>query len=192
MPAPLGFMFNAAAVEPTAPMGAVPAGTYNVQIEDAKVIPVKSDASQSQYELTFVIIDGKRCAISGDAARLEADASITVFGRDSQCINTGGEKVFTEEVEEGLRSYPGVRDAVVVGIPDPRWGQRVVALVSLRRDVAEDAATLKQHCRARLAGYKVPKDVLFVAEVARNPMGKADYRWARQVAEQRLGSKPDS
>ena len=141
---------------------------------------------------TFVIIDGRRCAISGDAARLETDASITVFGRDSQCINTGGEKVFTEEVEEGLRSYPGVRDAVVVGVPDPRWGQKVVALVSLRRDVAEDTDALKQHCRARLAGYKVPKDVLFVAEVARNPMGKADYRWARQVAERRLGSEPVS
>ena len=95
-------------------------------------------------------------------------------------------------MEEGLRSYPGVRDAVVVGVPDPRWGQKVVALVSLRRDVAEDTDALKQHCRARLAGYKVPKDVLFVAEVARNPMGKADYRWARQVAERRLGSEPVS
>ena len=142
--------------------------------------PVKTAA-------TFVTIDGKRCAISGDSARLEPDGSITVFGRDSQCINTGGEKVFTEEVEEGLRSYPGVSDAVVVGVADPRWGQKVVALVELAEDVVADAEAMKRHCRTKLAGYKVPKEVLFVDEVPRSPMGKADYRWARSTAERLLG-----
>lgn len=136
---------------------------------------------------TFVTIEGRRCALSGDGARLEADGSITVFGRSSQCINTGGEKVFTEEVEEVLRSCDGVADALVVGVPDSRWGQKVVAIVSTRIDTPEDAIALKSQCRKQLAGYKVPKDVIFVPEVLRTPVGKADYRWAKAVAAERLG-----
>lgn len=132
---------------------------------------------------TFIEIEGKRCAISGDSARLNDDGSVTVYGRDSQCINTGGEKVFTEEVEEALRSFDSVTDAVVVGIPDARWGQKVVGVVSLRRGAAKDADALKTHCRKKLAGYKIPKDIVFVTEVPRSPMGKADYRWAVSVAE---------
>ncbi len=135
---------------------------------------------------TFVTIDGRRCAISGDSARLEVDGSITVFGRDSQCINTGGEKVFTEEVEEVLRSCDSVCDAVVVGVPDPRWGQKVVAVIALRSGVPENWDALRVRCRQKLAGYKVPKDAVFVQAVQRSPSGKADYRWARMTAEQRL------
>ncbi|QDX79974.1 long-chain fatty acid--CoA ligase [Denitratisoma sp. DHT3] len=135
---------------------------------------------------TFVHIDGQRCVLIGDIARQEDDGAITMFGRNSQCINTGGEKVFTEEVEEAVRSFDGVFDALVVGVPDARWGQKVVAVVSLRPGRAEDADALKAHCRQRLAGYKVPKDVIFVDEVRRNPVGKADYRWAKTTAEQRL------
>ena len=133
---------------------------------------------------TFVEIAGRRCVISGDIARLETDGSITVFGRDSQCINTGGEKVFTEEVEEAVRSADGVFDALVVGIPDARWGNKVVAVVALRPGSSADAQAIRQHCRIHLAGYKVPKDVVFVEQVPRNPMGKADYRWARELAQQ--------
>lgn len=135
---------------------------------------------------TFVTVDGKRCAISGDSARLEADGSITVFGRDSLCINTGGEKVFTEEVEEVLRSCDSVADALVVGVADSRWGQKVVGVVSVRANTSQDAEALKKHCRQKLAGYKVPKAVVFVSEVPRGPTGKADYRWARAVAEREL------
>ncbi len=135
---------------------------------------------------TFTQIDGKRCSISGDNARLEEDGMITVFGRNSQCINTGGEKVFTEEVEEAVRSYDGIVDAVVVGVPDERWGQKVVAVVSLRDGATQDAQGIKEHARKHIAGYKVPKDIVFVNEVFRTPVGKADYRWAKQAAEEQL------
>jgi acyl-CoA synthetase (AMP-forming)/AMP-acid ligase II len=135
---------------------------------------------------TFLTIDGIRCAISGDMARLEEDGSITVFGRDSQCINTGGEKVFVEEVEETLLTHDSIRDALVVGIEDPRWGQKVVAVVSTSRHAEADPAALKSHCRTKLAGYKVPKDFVFVAEVPRSPAGKADYGRARTMASQAL------
>ncbi len=135
---------------------------------------------------TFTEIDGKRCSISGDSARLEADGTIVVFGRDSQCINTGGEKVFTEEVEEAIRSYDGIIDAVVVGIADERWGQKVVGVVSLRAGVNADGPAIREHARKSIAGYKVPKDIVFVAEVFRTPAGKADYRWAKGIAEEQL------
>jgi len=139
---------------------------------------------------TFVTIAGRRCVLSGDIARLEADGCITVFGRDSQCINTGGEKVFTEEVEEVVRSADGVFDAQVVGVPDPRWGNKVVAVVSMRAGHVPDAQAIRQHCRNRLAGYKVPKDIVFVNTMQRNPVGKADYRWARQTAQEALATQP--
>jgi fatty-acyl-CoA synthase len=135
---------------------------------------------------TFVMIEGKRCSISGDNARLEEDGTITVFGRNSQCINTGGEKVFTEEVEEAIRSYDGIVDAVVVGVPDERWGQKVVAVVALRPGAAKDGEAIKVHARQHIAGYKVPKNIVFVPEVLRTPVGKADYRWAKAAAEEQL------
>ena len=138
---------------------------------------------------TFTDIEGKRCSISGDIARLEEDASITVFGRDSQCINTGGEKVYTEEVEEALRSCAGVTDAVVVGIPDERWGNKVVGVVALDAQQTPNSAAaqaLRDHARQHIAGYKVPKDIVFVEKVFRNPVGKPDYRWAKRVAEEQL------
>ena len=136
----------------------------------------------------FTLIEGRRCSISGDIARLEEDGMITVFGRDSQCINTGGEKVFTEEVEEALRSFDGVVDAVVVGLPDERWGQKVVGIVALHPSVSADGQALREHSRSRIAGYKVPKDIVFVDEIFRSPVGKADYRWARSIAEEKLRS----
>lgn len=146
-------------------------------------LPVGYLGDAKKTAATFVTIDGVRCAISGDSARLEEDGSITVFGRDSQCINTGGEKVFTEEVEEVLRSCDSVSDAVVVGLPDPRWGQKVVAVIALRSGAPQNWDTLKARCRQKLAGYKVPKEAVFVPAVQRSPTGKADYRWARNAAE---------
>jgi len=136
---------------------------------------------------TFTSIEGKRCSISGDNARLGEDGMIVVFGRNSQCINTGGEKVFTEEVEEAIRSYEGVVDAVVVGIPDERWGQKVVGVVALRPGQTQDGQAIREHARGTIAGYKVPKDIVFVSEVFRTPAGKCDYRWAREIAEKQLG-----
>lgn len=135
---------------------------------------------------TFVAIEGERCVLTGDIACQEEDGSITVFGRNSQCINTGGEKVFTEEVEEAVRGFDSVFDALVVGVKDARWGQKVVAVVALRPGQVRNVEALKAYCRQRLAGYKVPKDIVFVDEVKRNPVGKADYCWAKATSEASL------
>ena len=149
-------------------------------------LPVGYFKDPQKTAATFTTIGGKRCSISGDIARLNDDGTITVFGRDSQCINTGGEKVFTEEVEEAVRSYDGVVDAVVVGLPDERWGQKVVGVVALRAGMREDGEAIRAHVRQHLAGYKVPKDIVFVPAVQRTPAGKADYRWAKGCAEDNL------
>jgi len=116
-------------------------------------------------------------------ATVEDDGAITLLGRGSGCINTGGEKVFPEEVEATLRAHESVYDALVVGAPDERWGSRVVALVQPVAGREPGADELIDHCRAMLAGYKVPKDVVFVDQVERSPAGKPDYRWATAVAE---------
>ncbi|MBK6802347.1 MAG: AMP-binding protein [Novosphingobium sp.] len=132
---------------------------------------------------TFVTIDGTLWAVSGDAGRLDDDGMITVFGRGSTCINTGGEKVFPEEVEEVLRTHPCVFDAVVAGQSDERWGERVIGVVSRRAGAAEPAfEEIKAYLTQRLAGYKVPKALVWVNEVKRSPAGKQDYRWAKDVA----------
>ncbi|MBK9433171.1 AMP-binding protein [Sphingorhabdus sp.] len=132
---------------------------------------------------TFVRIEGTLWAVSGDAGRLDEDSKITVFGRGSTCINTGGEKVFPEEVEEALRTHPAIFDAVVAGQPDERWGERVVGVVSARAGAARpDMAELKAHLAEKLAGYKVPKALVWVDEIKRSPAGKQDYRWAKEVA----------
>jgi acyl-CoA synthetase (AMP-forming)/AMP-acid ligase II len=133
---------------------------------------------------TFVTAaDGRRYAMPGDFATVEADGSITLLGRGSACINTGGEKVFAEEVEQTLKAHPDVFDAVVVGVADDRWGQRVAAVVQPREGRHPDLATLDRHCRAHLAGYKVPRELHLVPEIVRSPSGKPDYPWARRLAE---------
>jgi fatty-acyl-CoA synthase len=125
--------------------------------------------------------------VPGDRALLEADGTLRLLGRDSVTINTGGEKVFAEEVEHALKHHPAVYDAVVVGTPHPRWGQQVTALVRLRAGERASEASLREFVGAHLAGYKVPRAVLFVDELVRAPSGKADYRWARAAALARLG-----
>jgi acyl-CoA synthetase (AMP-forming)/AMP-acid ligase II len=134
---------------------------------------------------TFIEVDGVRWLLTGDVATVEADGTISVYGRGSQCINTGGEKVFPEEVEAVLKGHPGVFDAVVTGVPDERFGERVAAVVQPYGD-APSAERLDAHCRARLSGYKVPRTYAFVDRLERSPAGKADYRWARKVAEEAL------
>jgi 3-oxocholest-4-en-26-oate---CoA ligase len=131
---------------------------------------------------TFRTIGGTRWVVPGDLASIEADGSITFRGRGSRVINTGGEKVFAEEVEQVLTEHAGVRDALVVGLPDSRWGQRVTAVVAPASGVAPTAEELVAHVAARLADYKKPRGIVFVPEVRRSPSGKADLRWALAAA----------
>lgn len=131
---------------------------------------------------TFVKIDGRVWVITGDRVRIDEHGQYIVLGRGSICINTGGEKVFPEEVEEAARRCPAVEDVLVVGIPDERWGQKVVAVVSVAPGRSFDRAEFDAACRAALAGYKVPRDVVVCDEIRRSPAGKADYAWAKRVA----------
>jgi acyl-CoA synthetase (AMP-forming)/AMP-acid ligase II len=131
---------------------------------------------------TFRTIGGRRWVVPGDLASVAADGSITFHGRGSRVINTGGEKVFAEEVEEVLIEHPGVRDALVVGLPDPRWGHRVTAVVAPAGDGELTADALIAHVAGRLADYKKPRGIVFVPEVRRSPSGKADLHWAQAAA----------
>jgi acyl-CoA synthetase (AMP-forming)/AMP-acid ligase II len=131
---------------------------------------------------TFPVIDGVRWSVPGDHARLEADGTITVLGRGAVSINTGGEKVYPEEVESALKSHADVFDAVVVGVPDDRWGERVVAVVAPRAGAEVRLDALVEHLRPHLASYKLPRGLVVVDDVVRSPSGKPDYRWARSVA----------
>jgi acyl-CoA synthetase (AMP-forming)/AMP-acid ligase II len=132
---------------------------------------------------TFVEVAGVRWLLTGDIATVEADGTIAIFGRGSQCINTGGEKVYPEEIEAVLKRHPAVFDALVTGIPDERFGNRVAAVVQPYEE-PPSAEDLDAHCRGVLSGYKVPRAYAFVAEIQRSPAGKADYRWAKRIAEQ--------
>ncbi|MDT5093737.1 MAG: 3-oxocholest-4-en-26-oate---CoA ligase [Mycobacterium sp.] len=133
---------------------------------------------------TFPEVEGQRVVISGDRASVEPDGMLRLFGRDSLVVNTGGEKVFVEEVEEVLRAHPGIADALVVGAPSDRWGEELVALVALHDDVLIDDETLHTHCTTHLARFKAPKRYVVVEQVRRLGNGKADYRWAKSIAAQ--------
>jgi fatty-acyl-CoA synthase len=143
--------------------------------------PVKSAA-------TFRTIDGHRYSFPGDFAKVAADGTLILLGRGSVCINTGGEKVFPEEVEEALKAHPDVYDCLVVGAPDERFGERVIAVLAPRpgREVDQDA--LIGFARSRIAAYKTPRQIVVVGEVQRAANGKADYKWAKSVALEAQGS----
>ena len=146
-------------------------------------LPIGYYKDEAKTAATFLTIDGERWVIPGDLATIDEGGAITVFGRGAVCINSGGEKVFPEEVEVALKAHPGILDAVVVGIPDERWGQRVAAIVQLRLGVPEmTLSAIDVHCRTRIAGYKVPRALRVVDEIVRHPSGKPDYRWARETA----------
>lgn len=130
---------------------------------------------------SFPVIGGERWVVTGDHATVDADGVIHVLGRGSVCINTGGEKVFPEEVEAALKSHPDVVDAIVVGVPDERWGQRVAAVVQARPGAAVTLADVETHLADRIARYKVPRVVRVVERIERSPVGKPDYRWATQA-----------
>ena len=131
---------------------------------------------------TFPEVDGKRVVISGDRAALEADGTMRLYGRDSLVVNTGGEKVFVEEVEEVLRAHPGITDALVIGRPSERWGEEIVALIQPREGADTAHELLYAHCTSQLAPFKAPKEFIVVEQVRRLGNGKADYRWAKRQA----------
>lgn len=132
---------------------------------------------------TFFQKDGERWVLLGDMATVDEDGIVTVLGRGSQCINTGGEKVYPEEVEQALKSHPDVYDALVAGVPDEKWGNHVAAVVQLREGAGRPSLEdIQTHCRSHLAGYKIPRQLVVTDAIQRSPSGKADYRWARSVA----------
>jgi 3-oxocholest-4-en-26-oate---CoA ligase len=151
--------------------GHVPLGYYKDPVKTAEM---------------FVEVDGVRYVVPGDFARVEADGTITLLGRGSASVNTGGEKVFPEEVEGAIKAHPKVFDAIVIGIPDELLGQRVAAIVQPRDGETIDLRDLEVVIRTHVAGYKVPRTVWFTDSIDRTPSGKADYRWAQKFAQARL------
>jgi 3-oxocholest-4-en-26-oate---CoA ligase len=150
-------------------------------------IPLGYYKDEEKTAATFRTVEGRRYSIPGDYATVDPDGTIRLLGRGSACINTGGEKVYPEEVELALRAHADVFDCVVVGVPDARWGEMVVALVQpvdAGSDGTFDDAVLAAHCRATLAGYKVPKHFVNVDSLQRSPAGKADYKLLRHIAEE--------
>jgi len=147
-------------------------------------IPLGYFDDEAATRKTFPVVEGKRVVISGDRGSLASDGTLNLFGRDSLVVNTGGEKVFVEEVEEVLRAHPAVTDALVVGRPSERWGQELVALVALRDGAEPTDEPLHAHCTSHLARFKAPKAFIFVEQVRRLGNGKPDYRWAKQTAVQ--------
>jgi acyl-CoA synthetase (AMP-forming)/AMP-acid ligase II len=139
----------------------------------------KDEAKSAQ---TFVVIDGDRYSIPGDYATVEADGTVTLIGRGSQCINTGGEKVYPEEVEECLKQHPTVADAAVVGVPDEKWGEAITALIEPHAGDTIDASALIAHVKSKLAAYKAPKRIVPVATVGRAANGKLDYKQLKSDA----------
>ena len=145
-------------------------------------IPLGYNGDAAKTAKTFPVIDGVRYAIPGDRARHRADGAIELLGRDSVTINSGGEKIFAEEVETAIASHPAVGDVVVTGRPSERWGQEVVAVVALAEGAHAGADELVAHAAQSLARYKLPKAIVFRPVIERSPSGKADYRWAREQA----------
>jgi acyl-CoA synthetase (AMP-forming)/AMP-acid ligase II len=147
-------------------------------------IPLGYYKDPEKTAATFVTAaDGVRYAVPGDFATVEADGTVTLLGRGSVCINTGGEKVYPEEVEQALKAHPDVFDAIVIGVADERWGQKVAAVVQPRDGRTPSLAELDSHCRTHVASYKVPRELHLVDEISRSPSGKPDYPWAKALAE---------
>jgi fatty-acyl-CoA synthase len=152
-------------------------------------IPLGYYKDREKSERTFVGIGERRFSVPGDRATIEADGSIRLLGRDSATINSGGEKIFAEEVEQAIKHHPAVYDVVVVGTPNERWGNQVTALVRMRDGEPADQASILEVAQQHIARYKAPKAFVFVDELVRAPSGKADYRWAKETALAALEAK---
>ena len=137
---------------------------------------------EQKTKRTYPVVDGVRYVVPGDRARVTADLMIELHGRDSVTINSGGEKIFAEEVEAAVKAHPSVYDCVVAGRPSERWGNEVVAIVRLKDGHSVDEQALLTEAENHIARYKLPKKFVFVNEILRSPAGKADYRWAKQTA----------
>jgi acyl-CoA synthetase (AMP-forming)/AMP-acid ligase II len=148
--------------------GLVPLGYYKDPEKSAK---------------TFKEFQGKRYSFPGDYALVEEDGSITLLGRGSNCINSAGEKIYPEEVEEAIKKNSAIYDCLVVGVDDERFGQKVVAIASINENQSIDEASLINETREHISGYKLPKKVIFVENVERAPNGKANYKWAKEIAQ---------
>lgn len=151
-------------------------------------IPLAYYKDEEKTKKTYITAgDGRRYAIPGDRARANEDGTITLLGRGSGCINSGGEKIFPEEVEGAIKAHPAVVDTLVIGTPDERFGSCVTALVQLRPGVAEPSLeSIQEACVCQIARYKLPRRIFFVNEIARSPSGKPDYKWAKEEAVKRL------
>lgn len=150
-------------------------------------LPVGYYKDPDKSAKTFKVIEGQRWSVPGDWAEVNADGSLKLLGRGSVCINTGGEKVFPEEVEEALKTHPNVRDAVVVGVPDPRFGERICAVVEPEGPDAPSLPELSAHVHSQLAGYKAPRELVLVESIGRAPNGKVDYKAVKDRALKELG-----
>jgi fatty-acyl-CoA synthase len=150
-------------------------------------LPVGYYKDPEKSAKTFKVMDGQRWSVPGDWAEVNADGSLKLLGRGSVCINTGGEKVFPEEVEEALKTHPHVRDAVVVGVADPRFGERICAVVEPEGAAAPGLQELSAHVREHLAGYKAPRELVLVESIGRAPNGKVDYKAVKDRALKALG-----
>ena len=164
----------------------VPGSGVTGRIATSGLVPLGYYKDPEKSAATFKEIVGVRYSFPGDYASVEADGSITLLGRGSNCINTAGEKVYPEEVEEAIKRHPDIVDCLVVGLKDERFGQRIVAVASRVSSISLEEEQLIDFARDHLAGYKLPKQVLFVDEVRRAANGKADYKWANQAAERAL------
>jgi fatty-acyl-CoA synthase len=163
--------------------GVVPAGSDEQGwLARAGRVPLGYLGDPEKTAKTFPVVNGVRYSVPGDRASVEPDGRLRLLGRDSATINTGGEKVFAEEVEHALKHHPAVYDVVVVGTPHERWGQQVTALVRMREGESASQDALLDTAREHIAGYKLPRRFVFVDEIVRSPSGKADYRWARATA----------
>jgi fatty-acyl-CoA synthase len=151
-------------------------------------VPLGYLGDEAKSKKTFPVIGDKRYSIPGDRARVGADGVIELLGRDSVTINSGGEKIFAEEVEGALVAHPSVIDVIVTGRPSERWGQEVVAVVKIAPGAEQDRQGMLDAAAQTIARYKLPKAIVFVDEIRRSPSGKADYRWAKEVAQGDTGS----
>jgi fatty-acyl-CoA synthase len=145
---------------------------------------------EAKTRATFPVVEGRRWSVPGDRAALRPDGTVELHGRESVTINTGGEKVYAEEVEQVLKHHPGVYDLLVVGRPSPTWGQEVVAVVTPKPGQTVALEDLRTIGAEHLARYKLPKHVVMAEQISRSPSGKPDYAWARQVAVEALGDGP--